>query len=90
MLEEWGETFFHFSKRLKIDFDFDSKKLSVEIDGQPLEDDRMLEVGIQEYYLINSETGFGSRIDDRCIIRGNVGGLALEVKSGKRKRGLLG
>ena len=125
VLEEWNETFFHFSKRLKIDYDFDSKKLNVEIDGVPLEDDRMLEVGFQEFYLINSETGLGirpeeliagencmwiaspdafltlqdylaghqglgGRIDDRCIIRGNVGGYALELKSEKRKRGPLG
>ena len=125
VLEEWRETFFHFSKRLKIDFDFDSKDLSVKFDGVPLEDDRILDVGMQEYYLINSETGFGirpeeliadeegiwiaspdgflslqgylsehknlgRRIDDRCVIRGNVGGLALELKKGKKKKGVLG
>lgn len=124
VLEDWQETFFHFSKRLKIDFDFDSKELSVEFDGVPLEDDRILEVGMQEYYLVNSETGFGirpeelvaeeegiwiaspdafltlqdymsghknlgKRVDDRCVIKGNVGGFALEVKSGKRKKGML-
>lgn len=120
VLEQWEDAFFHFSKRLKIDFDFDSKELCVMFDGLPLEDDRMLEVGIQEYYLINSETGFGIRpdelvteeseiwlvspdafltlkeylsghsdlggsIDDRCVIRGNVGGFALEVEEMKKK-----
>ena len=125
VLEEWNETFFHFSNRLKIDFDFDSKNLSVEFDGMPLEDDWVLEVGMQEYYLVNSETGFGirpeelvaeeegiwiaspdafltlkdyltehqklgRRLDDRCVIRGNVGGLALEVKEVKKKKGMLG
>ena len=125
VLEEWKETFFHFSKRLKIDFDFDSKDLSIKFDDQPLEDDRILEVGMQEYYLINSEIGFGirpeelvaeeegiwiaspdafltledyllnhknlgRRLDDRCIIRGNVGGFALDIKKGKRKKGTLG
>ena len=120
VLEQWHETFFHFSGRLRIDFDFDTKDLSVEFDGEPLEDDRILEVGMQEYYLINSETGLGIRpevlvpieeavrvasqdafatllgyfsehqdlggpLDDRCVIRGNVGGLALEVEK-RRKR----
>ena len=59
VLEDWKETFFHFSRRLKIDFDFDSKELSVEFDGLPLEDDRILTVGMQEYYLANSDIGFG-------------------------------
>ncbi|MBQ6439778.1 MAG: bifunctional metallophosphatase/5'-nucleotidase [Mogibacterium sp.] len=124
VLEEWQETFFHFSKRLKIDFDFDSKNLILEFDGMPLEDDRMIQVGMQEYYLINSDIGFGIKpeelveeeegiwiaspdafltlqdylsehqklgrsIDNRCVIRGNVGGLALEVKKGKKKKGML-
>ena len=124
VLEEWQETFFHFSRRLKIDFDFGSKELKVEFDGIPLEDDRILEVGMQEYYLVNSETGFGIRpdeliagedgvmiaspdafltlqdylsehdhlggkADNRCIIRGDVGGFALDVKSGRRKKGML-
>ena len=124
VLEDWKETFFHFSKRLKIDFDFDSKELSVEFDGLPLEDDRILTVGMQEYYLANSDIGFGispeeltgeeeeaciatqdalttlkdylsahhrlgRRIDNRCVIRGKVGGFALEVRKGKRKKGLL-
>ena len=124
VLEEWKETFFHFSKRLKISYDFDSKDLNVKFDGLPLEDDRMLEVGMQEYYLLNSEIGFGIRpeelvaeeegiwiaspdafltlqdyllnhqylggkTDDRCIIKGNVGGFALELKRGNRKRGRL-
>ncbi len=124
VLEEWKETFFHFSERLKIDFDFDTKDLRVEFDGLPLDDDRMLEVGMQEYYLVNSETGFGIRpeelvaeeegiwisspdafltlqdylsghqnlgrsLDDRCIIRGNVGGLALEVKKGHKKKRMI-
>ena len=115
VLEQWQEAFFHFSKRLKIDFDFDSKELKVYFDGEPLEDDRILKTGMQEYYLINTAIGFGispeeliankdiisvatadayqtledyfyqhqglgGPMDDRCIIRGNVGGLALEVK----------
>ena len=103
-----------------IDFDFDSKELSVEFDGKPLEDDRMLEMGMQEYYLINSENGLGIRpeelvaeedgiwiaspdgfltlqdyfsghqdlggsMDDRCVIRGNVGGFALEVEKRRKQ-----
>lgn len=31
----------------------------------------------------------GRRIDNRCVIRGKVGGFALEVRKGKRKKGLL-
>ena len=115
VLEQWQDAFFHYSKRLKIDFDYDSKELNVEFDGEPLEDDQMLQMGMQEYYLINAALGFGINpeellankdiisvasadafqtledylyqhkdlggpMDDRCIIRGNVGGLALEVK----------
>ena len=59
VIEQWYETFFHFSGRLKIDFDFDSKELTVKYDGEPLDDDRILEVGMQEYYLINAGTGLG-------------------------------
>ena len=64
VLEKWHETFFHFSKRLKIDFDFDSKELSVKFDGKPLEDDQNIEVGMQEYYLINCKTGLDIGIDE--------------------------
>ncbi len=64
VLEDWQETFFHFSKRLHIDFDFDTKELNVTFDGKPLEDDCELTIGIQDFYFMNAEAGLGIKPEE--------------------------
>lgn len=64
VLVDWAETFYQTSGNMKILFNHDTGDLSITINDNDIEDDRVYVTGIQEFYFANAEIGFGMTVDE--------------------------
>ena len=58
VLDDWKDTFFHTSKDLHIVYKRKTGDLSLTFRGEPVTDEQIFRLGIQEFYYINAETVF--------------------------------
>lgn len=56
VLDDWKDAFFHTSRALHIEYTRSTGELELSFKGQPVEDGQTFDVGLQEFYFINSET----------------------------------
>lgn len=59
VLNDWEDVFYQTSRDLHIVYDRDTGDLSLEFRGKPVRDDQIISIGLQEFYYVNSEIGFG-------------------------------
>ncbi|MBQ6151487.1 MAG: bifunctional metallophosphatase/5'-nucleotidase [Mogibacterium sp.] len=64
VLDDWEDAFFHTSRALHIEYTKSTGELELSFKGQPVANDQLFDVGIQEFYYINSEDVFGQTNDE--------------------------
>ena len=55
VLDDWKEAFFHTSRALHIVYTKSTGELELTFKGQPVANDQLFDIGLQEFYFINSE-----------------------------------
>ena len=55
VLDDWKDAFFHTSRALHIEYTRSTGELELLFKGQPVTNDQMFNIGLQEFYFINSE-----------------------------------
>lgn len=65
VLDKWKETFYQNSGNLKIKYSREEHKVeSLVLDGKELADDDIFSIGLQEFYMLNCEIGFGMKLEE--------------------------
>ena len=59
VLDDWKEAFFHTSRALHIEYTRSTGELDLSFRGQPVANDQMFDIGLQEFYYVNSEDVLG-------------------------------
>lgn len=60
VIDKIGETMYQTSKQIHIEYSQAEHKItSLTMNGEPVEDDKIYNIGLQEFYFLNSEIGFG-------------------------------
>lgn len=55
VLDDWKDAFFHTSRELHIEYTRSTGELELSYKGQPVTNDQLFDIGLQEFYFINSE-----------------------------------
>lgn len=55
VLDDWKDAFFHTSRALHIVYTRKTGDLELSFNGEPVTDDQKFDIGLQEFYFINSE-----------------------------------
>lgn len=55
VLDDWKDAFFHTSRALHIEYTRSTGEVELLFKGQPVTNDQMFNIGLQEFYFINSE-----------------------------------
>ena len=55
VLDDWKDAFFHTSRELHIVYTRSTGELELTYKGQPVTNDQLFDIGLQEFYFINSE-----------------------------------
>ena len=56
VLDDWKDAFFHTSRTLHIVYTKSTGELELSFKGQPVLNDQLFDIGLQEFYFINSES----------------------------------
>ncbi len=70
VLDDWKDAFFHTSKDLHIVYKRKTGDLRLTFRDEPVEDDQIFRVGVQEFYYINAETVFGLSCEELAAAGG--------------------
>ena len=71
VLDDWKEAFFHTPRALHIEYTKSTGELDLSFKGQPVTNDQVFDIGLQEFYYLNSEEVLGQSNEDLT----RVGGL---------------
>lgn len=64
VLDDWVDAFFHTSRTLHIEYTKSTGELELLFKGQPVTNDQLFDIGLQEFYFINSEAVLGQTNDE--------------------------
>lgn len=64
VLDDWKEAFFHTSRALHIVYTKSTGELELSYKGQPVTNDQLFRIGLQEFYFVNSEAVLDQTNDD--------------------------
>ena len=70
VLFDWKEAFFHTSRALHIVYTKRTGELELSFKGQPVANDQLFEIGLQEFYFINSKAVLDQTNDELTRIGG--------------------
>jgi 5'-nucleotidase len=64
VLDDWKEAFFHTPRALHIEYTKSTGELDLSFKGQPVTNDQVFDIGLQEFYYLNSEEVLGQSNED--------------------------
>jgi 5'-nucleotidase len=70
VLDDWKDAFFHTSRALHIEYTRSTGELELYFKGQPVMNDQQFDIGLQEFYFINSEAVLDQTNDELTRIAG--------------------
>jgi len=59
VLDDWKDAFFHTPRALHIEYTKSTGELVLTFKGQPVTNDQLFDIGLQEFYYLNSEEVLG-------------------------------
>lgn len=64
VLDNWVDVFYQTNKELHIEYNRTSKEIQMWFKGEPIDDEKIYNVGMQDFYFLNSEAGLGMRPEE--------------------------